>query len=245
MMTGLEYFWFFIMPVVGMIMLAVFPITLLLIWFRYFHPTARKLNSFIRKKMVIFIDAYDTGKVYFKALRERKGAAIGRTVDKSYRLLPKLKTKLKGEEKKEAAEEKDEKKDADGDRTEEILAEAVSKRFFLEDTGCPIFLGHGGTLCLTNPEVLALVEQAKSPNPTVIKGDDDKERILIDPRRLEELIPKNYDESQLNAVINDIWMIARAEKGLGQFVIPIAAIAIVAFIAIIGIQVLGRFLGIG
>lgn len=239
MVTGLEYFWFFVMPVVGMIMLAVFPITLLLIWFRYFHPTARKLNSYIRRKMVIFMDAYDSGKVYIKALRESRGVAIGRTVDRSYRLLPKLKSNLDVE-----------KKDEKAGLAEKLLAEAAGKRFYLENTGCPIFFGHGGNLCLTTPEVLSLVEQAKSHEQVLVSLEEgkvlkEKYRVLFDPRRLEELIPKNYDESQLNAVINDIWAIMQMSRGLGRLMIPIAVVAVIAFIAIIGIQVLGKFLGVG
>ena len=213
-----EYFWFVIMPAVGLVMLVATPIIVLLLYFRYFHPTARKLNKLIRRKMVIFLDAHDSGKVIIRGLRERRGAGVGRTTDKSYRLLPKHNTKPE---------------DTD-DPTRRLLSEAVAKRFFLEDTGCPIFFGHGGTLCLTNPEVLALVEVAE--RMVGKKFGDGRPRILLDPRKLEQLISRNYDDAQLNAVINDIWAIVRAEQGFRQFAIPIAVIVVLMIGAIIALK---------
>jgi len=225
---SIEYIWFFVMPIVGMILLFVFPFTVFLLYFKFFNRTTRKLNSFIRKKMVIILEAYDSGRVYLRGLRERKGVAIGRTDDGSYRLLPKHRVN----------EDDTRKKNKAVDSTEQLLTSAVSKRFFLENTGCPLFLGHGGNLCITNPETLAIVESADG-KPKKIKGSKGKKLILLDPRKLETLIPKNYDESQLNAIINDIWAIIRADSGFGRFLIPIIMLAVLAVGAVIVLKFMG------
>jgi len=224
----LEYFWFFVMPIVGMVMLVVYPLTLILLWFRYLHPAARKLNRLIRRKATLFFDVYDTGRIYLRGLFERRGAAIGRTVDGLYRFLPKLKSLEK----------------EGNDLTKKLLVEAAGKRFIFEDTGLPTFFGYGGMLCLTTPEVLALVEQTKDPVfVDMEKGEvirlKKSAKLLIDPRRLGELVERFYDESQLKAVINDIWAILQEQRGLSRFVIPLAVIAAIAFALIIMVQIIG------
>jgi len=230
------FFWYFVLPIIGLILLAVTPILLFWLYFRYFHKTARKLNSFIRKKQPIAIITYDTGKSVLVGLQETRGEGIVRTTGGKYKFLPRPPEKTEGVEGQDRGE------------LEKLYSDLVLKRTFLEGTGVPLFFGYSGKICLMNPDVLALAEiasklEAKKKKQTDDGKSKDKEETLItllDPRKIKNLISGSYTESQALALVRDTEELMREELGSARkYMLPIMTIIIVMFVAAIIMKVLG------
>jgi hypothetical protein len=227
------FLWYFILPVAGLILLAVTPILLFWLYFRYFHKTARKLNSFIRRKQPIAIITYDTGKSVLVGLQETRGEGIVRTTGGRYKILPRPPKKTEGAE------------GQNPDELEKLYSDLVLKRTFLEDTGVPLFFGYSGKICLLNPDVLALAETASKLEAAknCEQTDDGREAppiTLLDPRKIKNLISGSFTESQALAIVRDTEEIMREELGsTRKYMLPIMTIIILMFVAAIVMKILG------
>ena len=236
-MTMIEYLWFYILPFVGVVMLIVTPVFFFLLWFRYLTPIAKKINRYVRKKMAIAAITFDTGKTVLCGLIERRGEGVVITDYGRYKILPRMPV-VKKEEK---------------DSLTELYSDLVLKRSILEGTNSPFFIGYSGKICLLNPDTLALAEmtehQSLKEGEVVFEGEGAEENregeekprslLLLDPRKIKELVTKSFSESQMLAIIRDTEEIMRASMGLRRFTVPIAVIIVIVLLLMVAMQFFG------
>ena len=225
-MDLLIYLWYFIFPALGIILAFTMPIAFLLYHYKYMHKTARKLNKIIRKKKPFFFNVYDTGRAFIEAGLERRGEGIIKTDRGTYKILPRL----------------PEKKDTDKDKNKNdpltsLYSDVVLKRATLEDTGVPVFFGYSGKICLLNPDSLALAEMA-THKPAKLE-ENEEPLLLLDPRKIKELITKSYSESQMLAVCRDTEEIMREQMGFSRYVFPLVGLMIMLFVVAVALKIVG------
>lgn len=103
----------------------------------------------------------------------------------------------------------------------------ILKRCYLVGLSLPFFVGYTGKLCLLNPEALALYEAGEMMiktedgtmfNPKDLEGKDVskalKPLLLIDPRKIQQIIYNGFDQSQIAGVVADTEEYMRVGKGL-------------------------------
>lgn len=132
------------------------------------------------------------------------------------------------------------------------------KRCILAGSGLPFFVGYAGKLNLLNPEALALYQAGemfvktedktlfdpRDKQPTGViptAGKHYEPLMLLDPRKIKEIISAGFDEAQMSVVIADSEEIGRGLRGgfkLGGIgiiiVIIIMVIALIFFLPQLG-----------
>lgn len=133
----------------------------------------------------------------------------------------------------------------------------VVKRTNLIGMNLPFFVGYTGKLCLLNPEALALYEAGEmfirttpsdvmfNPKQLADKNIDDafQPLLLMDPRKIQQIIYDGFDQSQLAAVVADSEELARIGQGISPRMKLILGIVVIAGLAIAGIYFLPQILG--
>lgn len=139
----------------------------------------------------------------------------------------------------------------------------IVKRTFLVGLNLPFFVGYTGKLCLLNPEALALYEAGEMMikgiegtlfNPNQEKKPDGSEKsvddalqplMLLDGRKIQQIIYNGFDQSQVAGVVADSEEIARIGQGMSpktKIILMIILIAIVAGAALFFLpQIIGYF----
>lgn len=128
----------------------------------------------------------------------------------------------------------------------------ILKRCMLVGMNMPIFIGYTGKLCLLNPEALALYEMGEMMvktedktlfNPQEIEGKKMSKKetlqplLLLDGRKIQQIIFNGFDQSQIAAVVADTEELMRVGKGLSGKMIGI--LVVLVMIALLGV---GMFL---
>lgn len=133
----------------------------------------------------------------------------------------------------------------------------VVKRTNLIGMNLPFFTGYTGKLCLLNPEALALYEAGEMFirtsttdvmfNPQKIAGkkmeDAFQPLLLLDPRKIQQIIYDGFDQSQLAAVVADSEEIARLGQGLSPKTKMILGIVVIAALAVAALYFLPQLTG--
>jgi hypothetical protein len=122
----------------------------------------------------------------------------------------------------------------------------IIKRCMLVGMKMPFWVGYTGKLCLLNPEALALYEAGEMVvrtedktlfNPNKVEGKTIKDALspllLIDSRKIQQIIFNGFDQSQIAGVVADSEEIARLGRGLSKTMI--SAIIILVIILILGL----------
>jgi len=121
----------------------------------------------------------------------------------------------------------------------------ILKRCMLVGMNMPFFVGYTGKLCLLNPEALALYEMGEMMvktedqtlfNPNNVEGKNIKDAIqpllLLDGRKIQQIIYNGFDQSQIAAVVADTEELMRVGKGFSGKMLGV--IMILVIIAVVG-----------
>jgi hypothetical protein len=125
----------------------------------------------------------------------------------------------------------------------------IQKRTNLVGLDLPLWIGYTGKLCLLNPEALALYEAGDMMihtedgtlfNPNKVEGkkieDALQPLLLMDPRKIQQIIYSGFDQSQIAGVVSDSEELARIGQGMSsklKMLIIILVIGIVAVLALL------------
>jgi len=125
----------------------------------------------------------------------------------------------------------------------------IQKRTNLVGLDLPLWIGYTGKLCLLNPEALALYEAGDMMihtedgtlfNPNKVQGkrieDALQPLLLMDPRKIQQIIYSGFDQSQIAGVVADSEELARIGQGISpklKMLIIILVIGIVAVLALL------------
>lgn len=131
----------------------------------------------------------------------------------------------------------------------------VLKRCMLVGLNMPFFIGYTGKLCLLSPEALALYEMGDMMvktedetlfNPKNVEGKDIKDAVqpllLLDGRKIQQIIYDGFDQSQIAAVVADTEELMRVGKGLSGKMIGAIAILIIILVVGLGMFLIPQFL---
>jgi len=235
-------FWYLILPLVGFISLIAVPPAFLLFYFKYFKPTARKLNKIIRRGDGIAFLAYDSGRVKIKPVTEiTKQGVLKGELKEEYFIVPQFPLVEEG-------------KGNPGVKEPPILSEIIAKRAILEDTGCPVFFGYAGKIVLLPPETLAYMEASRVADniKELIKknrkeGELDLEHekkhpiFLLDLRSLRQAVEKSFSNAQLISIMRDIEDELRAEFAGKRFSSSLIMIVVLLFVFLIVAKMMHLF----
>lgn len=132
----------------------------------------------------------------------------------------------------------------------------IVKRTFLVGLDLPFFVGYTGKLCLLNPEALALYEAGDMMiktedqvlfNPKKIEGktmaDAFQPLLLLDSRKIQQIIYEGFDQSQIAGVVADSEELARIGQGLSSKMKLILGIIVIVCIAAAAIFLLPQIMG--
>jgi len=240
----LDYAWFYIFAPVGLIFcLSSFLIPLL--YFKRVPPVARTLIEAKQKSLVPALIVHDSGRSYLTLLLERMAEGVVMTTHGKYKLLPQsVDFSHAFDEKLDETSDKTTKKKnpADENPPEEKKSWAadlygwISHRSILVGLGLPFYVGYSGSLCLLNPEALALYEAGglfvpSEKNPVPKKDERYKPMPLmwLDPSKIKHLINKRFGTSQIDAMMIDVDRRAR----IYQMSSTVKLIVVVAIIVLI------------
>jgi preprotein translocase subunit Sec61beta len=120
----------------------------------------------------------------------------------------------------------------------------IMKRTFLVGLDLPFFVGYTGKLCLLNPEALALYEAGEMLirtedtelfNPKNIAGKSKENALqpllLLDPRKIQQIIYEGFDQSQIAGIVQDSEEMARIGQGISPKMKLILGIIVIAVLA--------------
>lgn len=215
-MFPLDYAWFYIFAPVGLIFcLSSFLIPLL--YFKRVPPVARTLIEASQKKLVPALIVHDSGRSYLTLLLERMAEGVVMTTQGKYKLLPQSVDFSHAFDEKVGDKTTKKKNPIEEDPPEEKKSWAadlygwISHRSILVGLGLPFYVGYSGSLCLLNPEALALYEAGElfvpSEKNLVPKGDE-KSKMMplmwLDPSKIKHLINKRFGTSQIDAMMIDV-----------------------------------------
>jgi hypothetical protein len=132
----------------------------------------------------------------------------------------------------------------------------ISKRTFLVGLDLPFYVGYTGKLCLLNPEALALYEAGEMYiqtedqilfNPNKVEGKSIENAfqplLLMDPRKIQQIINEGFDQSQIAGVVADSEELARIGQGMSQKTKIILAILVIALVAGAALFILPQIMG--
>jgi len=133
----------------------------------------------------------------------------------------------------------------------------IVKRSMLIGLDLPLFVGYSGKLCLLNPEALALYEAGELYiktedetmfNPHELDGKEMEDAfqplMLIDPRKIKEIINDGFDQAQIAAIVVDSELIGLQGRGMGRY-LPYFMIIGVVIVALLAIFLLPSILPMG
>jgi hypothetical protein len=224
----LIFFWYFILPIIGLLSLVVTPLSICLLYFKYFKPTARKLNKIIRRGDGIAFLAYDSGRVKIKPVTEiTKQGVLKGELNEEYFIVPQFPV-VEGNP---------------GVKEPPILSEIIAKRAILEDTGCPVFFGYAGKIVLLPPETLAYMEGTRvAENIKELLGKMQKEGeldlemekkhpiFLLDLRSIRQAVEKSFSNAQLISIMRDIEDELRAQFAGKRFSGSLIMVIVLLFV---------------
>lgn len=203
-------------------------ILLIYIPFKYYRPTARKLNRIIRKGKDALFLLYDDGRVFIKEVEQisKHGVLKGRGKE-DYFILVSSPSKSEG-----------------GDPIEDSLRELLNKRAILEDTGSCVFFGYAGRITATTPFVAGTVELANKPGVVGVNPPEGKTPLLIfDLQNLKSIVAKGMGltAAGLAAIIQDVENRVLAERAKGRFgsLMWFMYILIAIFVIAIALRIIG------
>jgi hypothetical protein len=236
-------FWYLVLPVVGFVSLIAVPPAFLLFYFKYFKPTARKLNKIIRRGDGIAFLAYDSGRVKIKPVTEiTKQGVLKGELEEEYFIVPQFPL---------VAEEG---KGNPGVKEQPVLSEVIAKRAILEDTGCPVFFGYAGKIVLLPPETLAYMEASRvAENIKELQrkmrkeGELDLEKekkhpiFLLDLRSIRQAVEKSFSNAQLISIMRDIEDEVRAQLAGRRFSGSLIMIVVLLFVFLIVAKMMHLF----
>jgi hypothetical protein len=235
-------FWYLVLPVIGLLSLIVTPLSIFLLYFRYFKPTARKLNKIIRRGDGIAFLAYDSGRVKIKPVTEiTKQGVLKGELKEEYFIVPQFPLVEEG-------------KGNPGVKEPPVLSEVIAKRAILEDTGCPVFFGYAGKIVLLPPETLAYMEASRvAENIKELQrkmrkeGELDLEKekkhpiFLLDLRSIRQAVEKSFSNAQLISIMRDIEDEVRAQLAGRRFGGSLIMIVVLLFVFLIVAKMMHLF----
>lgn len=135
----------------------------------------------------------------------------------------------------------------------------VVKRSSLIGLDMPMWFGYTGKLCLLNPEALALYEAGEmmirtpdAPNGVMFNPNNVQDKnlkdaleplLLLDPRKIQQIIYDGFDQSQIAGVVADTEDIVRlGQGGLSSKMKLILGIIVIAGLAVAAIFFLPQLL---
>ncbi len=136
----------------------------------------------------------------------------------------------------------------------------VNKRSTLIGLDLPVFVGYTGKLCLMNPEALALYEAGDMMikttdmelfNPNSVPDKDESKAMqplmLMNPRKIQEIIWKGYDQSQIAGVVADSEELIRTQMsgGMSKTMKYLILFGLLAALAVAAVMFLPNLLGGG
>lgn len=211
---GVDVFFYVIAPFIGLAFIMVSWVPAYY-WFKKLPPVFHTLYRSHKERRIPLLVVHDSGRGKIVLIEEALGEGVVKTEDGDYRIVPQY------------------------PNAPSPIRDAIARRTILEGLDLPFFVGYSGRLCLLNPETLALWEtgenaqgQAKTDNPS-----SEKPLLLLDPRKIKDIIGTQFSVSQIGEIINDsegIGMI-RSLKTFGKLMkiaIPFAII-VMAVLAII------------
>jgi hypothetical protein len=249
----LDFAWFYIFAPVGLIF-CLSSFLLPLLYLRRVPPVARTLIEAKEKSQVPALIVHDSGRSYLTLLLERMAEGVVVTTSGKYKLLPQSvdfnqafdeevgvpdkTTKKKPNPNPEADPPPEPKRSFSAD-----LFGWISHRSILVGLGLPFYVGYSGSLCLLNPEALALYEAGElfipSENKPVPKGDD-KGKMMplmwLDPSKIKHIINKRFSTSQIDAMMIDvdrrarIYQMSPVMKALLVIVVIVVIVGALAFL---------------
>ena len=165
-----------------------------------------------------------------------------------------MRTEDNGEDPQEPAPDKTEAQqilDGTLKEYERDYSDWINKRCNLIGMDMPFYVGYSGILCLLSPEALALYEAGEliipSDHGDLYRGDPDKKKdatrplLLIEPRKIKEMVNESFDETQIAAIATEAERMGALGRGFGKF-LPIMIIIIFIIIAIAAIFILPSIL---
>lgn len=233
--------------IVGFVFLGVGSWLIPFFWYKRVPKVARQLEEAARKKLPILIVAHDTGRTAITTIQEYLGEGIVKTRQGLYKILPQFAPLTTGEEKKGNPGK------AEVEFFEKDYRDFITKRSILTGIDVPVFFAYSGKLCALNPEALALYEagqmqvktwdgQYVSLEPT----EDDKRwrevktkglkrllqpLLLLDIKKIKDLIQRQFDVTQIAAIISDSEQIGRLGRpSLSKYALPLMFILMVVVI---------------
>lgn len=225
------WIWYFILPWMAVLFWPV--VAGVGFWFyrnRRLPPVARILNKAKQEGMPPAIITHGSGRASIQLFRERRGEGIMISDDGyTFKILPRfvgVPTRRKGtEEEKPSSNPTSQDLEKPEEKTEFLksFSDIITKRHILTGLGLPIFFGSSDTLCLCNPETVALIEAGEmyieTADKVVIseKGKKKREKLegegkdwrkvmmqplmLLHPRKIAEYINRMYDSTQINSCL--------------------------------------------
>lgn len=139
----------------------------------------------------------------------------------------------------------------------------IVKRTMLVGMNMPLWFGYTGKLCLLNPEALALYEAGEMMiktedgtlfNPHKFKGKDGKDKnikdalqplLLLDPRKINQIIYNGFDQSQIAGVVADSEELVRLGMGISPKMKALIGIIVIVMLALLALFFLPQMLGGG
>lgn len=131
----------------------------------------------------------------------------------------------------------------------------ILKRCYLVGLRLPFFVGYTGKLCLLNPEALALYEAGEMVlrtesgtlfNPNNVENKTLKDALqpllLIDPRKIQQVIYNGFDQSQIAGIVADTEELMRAGKSLISAKMGLFLVFIILIIIGLGLFLAPTFL---
>jgi len=251
-----------------MVLCICLPIIFIWFWKKKLPKPARTLFWCAVKGYAPLLLVHDSGRADIVAIKERKAEGIVETTTGTFKILPRYAPLMSEEEIEKIGDPADKErieilKDVTGKKIQIgkqqftlDFSHWMAKRSWLLGMPTPLFVGYTGSLCILNPEALALFEAgdlkiqtvegtAFNPNNIKNKNEDDavEPLMLLDPRKIGKFIYSHFDTSQIAGVIQAAEERARLGTGasLKKFLM-IFAIVIVVMMVIVGIMYLPKLL---
>jgi len=257
------FMWFFyvVCPLVGLVFMLTAPWLIPLIWLRLIPKPARTLTWASRKKQPPAIIVHDSGRAAVTLIKERRGEGVVVTDRGKYKLLPRYiglgtETETEQEGKKKGKNPNGEDKKVT--RVLKNFRDWVTKRAILTGLNMPIYFGYSGSLCLLNPEALALYEAGEMKVQTpegVFDFNPEKKRnkkiedavqplMLLDPRAIKAIINRTFDTTQISSIVEDAIELGRLGRPFNKTLLGILAVGLVVGVAILAFVMLGPQMGL-
>lgn len=261
-------YWFWL----GFIIM-VFTVPFLFIWFwkKKVPKPARTLFWCSVKGWIPLLLFHDSGRADIIGIIERASESLVRTTAGMYKILPRFTlAKIHGEEEGKKAEGNPNPK-AETEIIRNETAKTIrigkyefnldydyylNKRSILVGMNLPLYIGYTGSLCILNPEAIALFEAGElaieTPTGELIhkgKGKDDElvqPLIFLDPKKVLTLLNQKFGGSAILGIVKDIYEVAMLEKELMRGLRKmgtILGIIIIVLLVVLAFMFLPRLLG--